>query len=94
MLLEHKRYSGLGTDALVTGLFFERKLSWFWHGCSDNRKQLEHVRNYFCMDALVSKCSWSTVVIMFRACLLRKRMRAGQIIAMDPIIARAKEYGT
>ena len=44
---------------------------WFGHGCSGQRKLLEHERNYgLGMDALVRVCSWNTNGIMFWAWML------------------------
>ena len=65
MLLEYKRYSGLGTDALATVCCWEHELydglgmDALGSGCS-----WEHKRYYgLGMDALVTVCSCNTNVI-------------------------------
>ena len=57
----------------------------FGFGFCGNRLQLEHGNFHgFGMDALVSKCSWSTNVITLWACALEiSIMHAGQAIAME-----------
>ena len=72
MLLEHERYHGLGTDALLTVYALgTRTLSWVGHGCSGHRMLLEHERYHgLGMDALVTVCSWSTNVVMGWAWML------------------------
>ena len=45
---------------------------WFEHGCSGDSRLLEHDRFYgLGMDALVTVCSWNTIVIMVWAWILR-----------------------
>ena len=65
MLWEHERYSGLGTDALVTACSGTRTLLWFGRGCSGDRMLWEPERySGLGMDALVTVCSGNTNVIL------------------------------
>ena len=61
MLSIHKRYYGLGMDALVTVCSRNTNVIsiWFGHGCTGNRMFAKHERYYgLDMDALVSWRSW------------------------------------
>ena len=72
VILEHKRYHGLGMDALVTLALGRRPLFWLGHGCSSRRMLLEH-QHYFGLglDALVIVCSRNTNAPMVWAWMLR-----------------------